>query len=171
MDSVQLLRVLKGDDMTRRDGIGVFPADRLPPVNTYPSALVVNTDESNRPGTHWLAMYFTKDGRAEFFDSYGLPPDTYGQHFQSFLRNNSSQFIRNAVRLQSLTTMVCGQHCLFYLLHRCRDISMRAVVFVFTDDYLVNDVMVQDFIEQNYNVDVPVLDLDFICRQICVKKN
>ena len=47
---------------------------------------------------------------------------------------------------------------------------MEAIVSVFTDDYLVNDVLVQDFIEEKYNVDVPVLDLEFISRQSCVKQ-
>ena len=168
MDSVQILRV-EGDDMTRFYEVGVFPSDRLPSVNKYPSALIANVDGEFEMGSHWLGMYFTRDGKAEFFDSYGLSPETYGQRFQTFLCN-SSQYIYNTVCLQSSTTTVCGQHCLFYRPHRCRDISMQAIVSVFTDDYLVNDVMVQDFIEQNYNVDVPVLDLDFICRQICVKR-
>ena len=142
MNSLELLRVLKGDNMTRRDVVGVFPADRLPPVNKYPSTFIVNRDDSEKPGTHWLAMYFTRDGRAEFFDSYGLSPETYGEQFYAFLRKKSSQFTRNTVRLQSATTTVCGHHCLliFYLLHRCRGISMEAIVSVFTDDYLVNDV-------------------------------
>ena len=165
MDSVQLLRVLKGDSMTRSYALGVFPSDSLPPVNKYPSALIANVDGEFQMGSHWLDMYFTRDGKAEFFDSYGLSPETYGQRFQTF-----SQYIYNTVCLQSSTTTVCGQHCLFYLLHRCRDISMQAIVSMYTDDYLVNDVLVQDFIQEKYHVDVPVLDLDFICRQICVKR-
>ena len=171
MDSAQLFNVLRGDDATRRHAIGVFPADRLPVVEKYPCAFIVNSDESDQPGTHWLAVYLTRDGGAEFVDSYGLSPETYGERFYAFLRKHGSRLIHNEVRLQSFNTTVCGQHCLFYLLHCCRDISMRAITSTFTDDYLVNDVLVQDFIEEKYDVDVPVTDSDFICRQICAKRN
>jgi hypothetical protein len=39
----------------------------------YPSAYVVNSDRSDGPGEHWIAVYFCKDGCAEFFDSYFDP--------------------------------------------------------------------------------------------------
>ena len=170
MNNLQILRVLKGDDLARRYAVGVYPADRLPPVQKYPSALVVNSDPDGMRGSLWLAMYFDDHKKAEFFYSYGLPPEIYRNHFIQFLEKNSSHFVRNEVRLQSFNTTVCGQHCLFYLLHRCRNISMNKIVSVFTDDHLINNMLVHDFIEERYDVDVPVSDLDLICRQICVKK-
>ena len=36
--------------------------------------LVCNTDPSNRPGSHWIAIY-VEDGRGEFFDSFGRRPN------------------------------------------------------------------------------------------------
>ena len=57
---------------------GVFPRDKLPVVNTYPSGMIANTDPHDQPGTHWVAMYFISPWETEFFDSYGFPPDTYG---------------------------------------------------------------------------------------------
>ena len=48
---------------------------------------------------------------------------------------------------------------------------MRAIVSAFTDDYLVNDTLVHDFIEEKYDVDVPVIDSGLIRRQMCAKKN
>ena len=53
---------------------GVFPSDKLPIVNEYPSALIANIDQ---PGTHWIAMYFVTPDESEFFDSYGFPPEAY----------------------------------------------------------------------------------------------
>ena len=162
MNSLQILRVLKGDDLAQRYAVGVYPADRLPPVHKYPSAFVVNSDPDGMRGSHWLKPNF-------------LTPTVYRQNYTgiilfSFLGKNSSHFVCNEVRLQSFNTTVCGQHCLFHLLHRCRNISMNKIVSVFTDDHLINDMLVHDFIEERYDVDVPVSDLDLICRQICVKK-
>ena len=38
---------------------GVFPSDKLPIVDTYPSAMITNTDLHDEPGMHWIAMYCT----------------------------------------------------------------------------------------------------------------
>ena len=57
MDSVQILRV-EGDDMTRFYEVGVFPSDRLPSVNKYPSALIASVDGQDKPGSHWLVIIF-----------------------------------------------------------------------------------------------------------------
>ena len=55
---------------------GVYPSDKLPVINTYPSELIADTDPHDQPGTHWIAMYFVSPWESEFFDSYGLPPET-----------------------------------------------------------------------------------------------
>ena len=47
---------------------------------------------------------------------------------------------------------------------------MVDIVSAFTDDSLINDVLVQDFIEEKYKVDVPVVDFVLMARQISVKR-
>ena len=49
---------------------GVYPRDKLPIVNKYSSGLIANTDPHDKPGTHWVAMYFICPWKSEFFDSY-----------------------------------------------------------------------------------------------------
>ena len=34
---------------------GEFPSDKLPIVDTYPSAMIANTDPHDEPGMHWIA--------------------------------------------------------------------------------------------------------------------
>ena len=171
MDSRQLLTVLKADCETKRYLGGVYPADRLPAEVRHPSVFIVNTDESNRPGTHWIAIYInTENGLGEFFYSYGQHPEFYGAYFKQFLDTHCVRFIHNYKSLQSLNTTVCGQYCLFFCLHRCRNIPLSKILSVFTDDSLVNDVLVQDFMEEIYDVNVPVVDFELICRQICTSR-
>jgi len=50
---------------------GVFSIDTLP---EHPRLLVCNTDPSNEPGRHWVAIC-VRDGRREFFDSFGRAPN------------------------------------------------------------------------------------------------
>ena len=62
------------DPVTSSCFLGVFASNELPSkISTYPSALIANTDPCNKPGQHWVAMFFPdEENKEEFFDSYGL---------------------------------------------------------------------------------------------------
>src|SRR5438128_1093615 len=64
--------------------LGVFALDEQPSTDDlselkkYPVAYIINSDPSNKPGQHWLAVYKeSQDGALEFFDSYGQHPSNY----------------------------------------------------------------------------------------------
>ena len=82
MNTLELERALKHNTFTKKIFVGVFAADELPTLNTFPSGFVANTDPSTEPGTHWVAFYFPSREKGEFFDSYGHPPEHYG--FKSY---------------------------------------------------------------------------------------
>ena len=46
---------------------GVYPTDKLPIVNKYPSGLIANTDPHDKPGTQWVATYFISLWESEVF--------------------------------------------------------------------------------------------------------
>ena len=54
-----------------RDFDGVFSVDNLP---EDPHLLVCNTDPSDKPGRHMVAIYI-ENGRGDFFDSFGRRPN------------------------------------------------------------------------------------------------
>jgi len=54
-----------------RDFDGVFSVDSLP---NDQHLLVFNTDPSDKPGRHWIAIYI-EDGCGEFFHSFGHQPN------------------------------------------------------------------------------------------------
>ncbi|KXJ07521.1 hypothetical protein AC249_AIPGENE8474 [Exaiptasia diaphana] len=64
-------------------------------VNTYPSAYIANVDKHDKNGSHWVAFYFSDEGRAEFWDSYGQLPSLYSKNFVNFLEQNSRHHIMN----------------------------------------------------------------------------
>ena len=75
MDTVQLTLILRKDRYTRGVFQGVYPSDKLPTsVLSYQALFIANVDTSDKPGSHWIAFYFTEEKEGEFFDSYGLPP-------------------------------------------------------------------------------------------------
>jgi len=155
MNTRQLDAILKTDKITRKQFRGVFPSDQLPvQIHEYPSAYVANVDPSNQPGSHWVAFYFTQDQHGEFWDSYGQHPKVYNMLFVNFLERNSKQWIMNQRTLQSLDSSVCGEYCIYYLIHRCRGFYMNVVVNHFTQSKRLNDAIVFEFVTLHY----PMID-------------
>jgi hypothetical protein len=60
-------------NVKRATYLGCFPADELPTPKKWPCCLVSNTDMSNEPGTHWVAMFMEAPRRVEFFCPLGRP--------------------------------------------------------------------------------------------------
>ena len=77
MNTLQIERLLKKDLKSKTIFKKVCALDQLEKP-TFPSAYVINSDPSSKPGEHWVAVYFDKRGRGEYFDSYGLPPTLVG---------------------------------------------------------------------------------------------
>ena len=142
MNGRQLMCVINCDPEMKQKVIGVFARDQLPGKSEDgPIGMIVNTDTRDKPGTHWLAIYLEK-GVGEFFDSCGRAPDYYSFDFN---------FKFNDKRLQSSTSNVCGQYCLYYLMQRCRNVPMQDIVNSFSDNYAVNDDFVAEIIQNVFS--------------------
>ena len=91
-------------------------------------------------------MYFTAPGISEFFDSYGFPPEVYGME-DYILRNVT---MHNDLPLQGITSDVCGDYCLFYLLHRARNKELNTIASKFRiHDSHWNDAQVAQFVHKH----------------------
>ena len=151
MDTIQLNLVLRKDRYMRGIFQGTYPSDKLPKcVSSYPALFIANVDTNEKPGSHWVAFYFTKDKEGEFFDSYGLSPSNYTRTFTRFLNNNSNEWTFNSVTLQSMKSKVCGHYSLYFSLFRCRDVSMSSIVHRFSYNKRRSDFLVKHFIEKHF---------------------
>lgn len=151
METPQIMQILMNDSFTKGVFRGVFPLDGILPPEKYPSAYVFNTDPRGQPGEHWIAIYLTFDQKGEYFDSYGLPPLQH--QFLSFLKKHSLTWAYNDITVQSLTSDVCGEYCIFYLLQRCRGHSLNTIVNMFSRTHTEdNDFLVSDYILNSYDV-------------------
>ena len=145
------MSILKNDPFTKTVFTDVLPPDRLPrEIRKTPRGYILNTDASDMPGSHWIAMYMTEDGKGEFWDSYGQAPGFYSQNFNQFLDKHCVTFKWNRRILQAPSSDVCGQYTLFFALHRCRRIPMSTIANMFTGGKEWNDELVRDFIDKWY---------------------
>ena len=113
-------------------------------VDTYPTAIVCNTHDADRPGEHWIAMYVDTERRGDYIDPYGLQP----QHVElaNFMNEHCSEWASNDRTLQSPLSTVFGQYCVAFLMFRYRNISMHAFTRLFPTDLVANDCRVFDWL-------------------------
>lgn len=90
--------------------IGVFSRDRLHFHPKRKESAIINLDNENNIGTHWVA-YRKTGNNVEYFDSFGnLPPPL---ELQSYLYGCDIKY--NYDRQQNYNTTNCGHLCLKFL--------------------------------------------------------
>ena len=140
MDTKEIDRFVREDELCRGLFQGVFSADTLPKT---PRLLVCNTDPSNMPGTHWIAIFVDSIGRGEYFDSFGRKPS---EVFEDYMNENCIDWNYNAKQLQSVASSYCGFYCCFYCMFRGRGYDLTRIVNMFTSDTGFNDSIVRGFV-------------------------
>ena len=123
MNNIQIDTILRRDQFSKKKFLGTFSYDTLPTKVKYPSCLIVNTQNHDQPGEHWLAIYYNKNKTAEFFDSFGMPPSFF--NLQQYLEKSSVSFKFNSTQIQSYKSLYCGLYCIMYLLLKTRGRSLR----------------------------------------------
>ena len=76
---------------------------------------------------------------AEFFDSYGHKPCYFDARLCDFLSKYNT--IYNPIHFQAPLSIVCGQYCLMFLMHRARGVSFNDILSLL--DAVPSDVFVQ----------------------------
>ena len=144
MNTLQIERLLRKDLKSKTIFKKVCALDQLEKP-TFSSAYVINSDPSSEPGEHWVAVYFDKRGRGEYFDSYGLPLTLIG--FDSYMDVYSlSGSIYNRKTLQAYFSSFCGHYSVYFILFRCRGVPLHAIVSDFTSSLTENDRSISRFI-------------------------
>lgn len=108
----------------------------------------MNTDESDKPGSHWLAI-FTKDYKCEVFDSYGLRLQWYRpSEAIAWIYEHFETIRSNAVSLLEIDGQSCGHYASMNLKYNARGKSMHDFVSLLKKgDYVNNDHLVGEMIK------------------------
>jgi hypothetical protein len=167
MNSTQIQRFLRGHTLTSCYFVGVFPSDRLPPEGTpkLPCCMVCNTDPADKPGQHWVALYFDADGIGEYFDSYGQQPTV--PSIQRFLEQNSRAQRYNNRTVQGHMSSACGQYCVYFLLLRCGGLPMNRIVCGLPRIAFVSDCYVTAFVNKHARLSTETFETDIVVQQLC----
>jgi len=162
MNTSQLQKFAMADELLTKRFIGVFPADKLPRKSKKNTALIANTDPSNETGEHWVCFFVDDRHICTYFDSYGNKPKP---QFQKFIKS-AKDLTTNNQRLQSSFSTCCGQYCLMYLSLRSRSYSHSQILNLFDANLEENDEFVVNWVNENFDSNLPDLDFDYIISQI-----
>lgn len=121
---------------------GVFPCDSLPTNFSLPAVFVINLSPHNEPGTHWIALYISRNGDAFYFDSFGMKPSNF--HIIAFLKMHTKTVDFNRKQLQHLSSNKCGQFCCVFIVSVLKNCSINSLISRFGLNLFVNDFIVEN---------------------------
>lgn len=144
--------MVSSDKILRKNVHGIYPSDMMPTLDFSKGfGLIANTDESDRPGQHWLAVFIPNKGPPEFFDPLAFPPIHYVDHFENFLVNRGPQYKFNTQKVQSDESTQCGLFCIYYLYFRSRNVSFEDILSSFSHRLSENDKKLLTFFHNHFS--------------------
>ena len=161
MDSDQIKRILKKCPQENNCFIGVFSCDKLPKIKKIPCCFIANTDPSYLSGEHWIAIYVVNKSTADYFDSFGQPPEN--KHFKKFL-SQFQNYNYNSTCIQGSDTTVCGQYCVIFLISRQIGYEMDLIIerLHANENVITRDVAVCALVNALADLNLPVADIELL---------
>ena len=126
---------------------GVYAQDELMSLDPFPVpwGAIVHSRKKQIKSGHWFAIFVSRRRTGHFFCSYGLMP--FGASAK-LLEQNSVYTIYNTKLIQSLTSTMCGSHCVFVLANLMAGKQFDAILKTFGPVPIKNDAFVADWISK-----------------------
>lgn len=170
MYASQIFKCLKSNPLTSESFKGVYSADESPLQTVEDKKnkrfYIFNLSDSDEPGSHWIAIMKNPCPSLNFyFDSYGDPPPPDKPVIKNILNCN---YVFNPHQLQSPFSTVCGQWCMFFIAEMCCGVPFSHMIQGFEKfrTFLEKDYVVNRFVFQVFQLQLDVIDRDFLLEQI-----
>ena len=122
---------------------GVISRNEIPvKVKNIPGqCFIINLDDTEGPGTHWVAVKITADF-VNYFDSFGMQPPqeliNLCYTFNKLYKYESNQF-------QDLSSVLCGYYCLYFLKEFDRNNYFEVVKKFACNNYKKNESYIRNY--------------------------
>lgn len=100
---------------------GVFALDQLPGAINKNECGIVNYQNSDQPGSHWIAYH-----NNEVFDSYGLPPP---EKLKKYIKTRYPEIVYNSTQYQKSNSVLCGYYCMDFIKKRNKGLSYYDILY------------------------------------------
>ena len=118
---------------------GVYSRDNLPKA-IKKGAYVINLDEYDDVGTHWIALYVLNK-QVIYFDSFGV--EYIPNEVKKFIGDKDT--ISNIFRLQAYDSIMCGYFCVAFIHYMFDNTNKTLLDFTnlfFPYDFKKNDEII-----------------------------
>ena len=121
---------------------GIFARNEKMGKNHSPC--IINLDDLEGVGTHWVCCWFTGK-QFEYFDSFGLPPPL---EWEKNIRKEFPRmktFFRNNFQIQDEASLRCGYYCFCFLNEKNKGKSYGEILSMFSENPKVNERIIKDY--------------------------
>ena len=127
---------------------GVYSRDNLPEI-TKKGVYVINLDEYENTGTHWIAL-FVKTNEVIYFDSFGI--EHIPKEMNKFIDNQQSSSAKarnkkikaNIFRIQAYDSIMCGYFCIEFINYMLKGKTLLDYTNLFSpNDFKKNDRIIK----------------------------
>ena len=127
--------------------VGCYASDQLETlsISSFPVFLIVNTDEQNGDGLHWMALYISKRS-IELFDSLGMiHRKLLPRGILNFIHRFSvSRKFKCNRRIQPENSILCGFYCILFVMLR-QLTNYKSIKSKFSKNLAENDTILESF--------------------------
>ena len=117
---------------------GVYSRNNLP-NKIKKGAYVINLDEYENTGTHWVAL-FVKPKYTVYFDSFGI--EHIPKEINKFIGNNDIK--SNIFRIQAYDSIMCGYFCIEFINYMLKGKTLLDYTNLFSpNDFKKNDQVIK----------------------------
>ena len=125
---------------------GVYSRDNLPKI-TKKGAYVINLDEYENTGTHWIAL-FIKTNEFIYFDSFGI--EHIPKEINKFIGSNK-KIKANIFRIQAYDSIMCGYFCIEFINYMLKGKTLLDYTNLFSpNDFKKNDRVIKRIFKNEY---------------------
>ena len=134
---------------------GVYSRDNLPKI-TKKGAYVINLDEYENTGTHWIVL-FIKTNEVIYFDSFGI--EHIPKEINKFICckelgsavDNNKKNKANIFRIQAYDSIMCGYFCIEFINYMLKGKTLLDYINLFSpNDFKKNDRVIKRIFKNEY---------------------
>ena len=120
---------------------GVYSRNNLP-NKIKKGAYVINLDEYENTGTHWVSL-FIKTNEVIYFDSFGV--EHIPKEINKFIGNSAIVRIKNDIfRIQAYDSIMCGYFCIEFINYMLKGKTLLDYTNLFSpNDFKKNDRVIK----------------------------
>ena len=119
---------------------GVYSRNNLFKIKD--GAYIINLDEYESIGTHWIALYVNAKN-VTYFDSFGV--EHVPKEIKKFIGNKN--IMTNIYRIQACDSIMCGYFCIGFIDFMLNSKSLLEYRNVLSSDYEKNDKIILKYFQ------------------------